>query len=225
MTVVPMPPFLALSGPSFGPSAGGDPGQLVVLLHGLGADGNDLIGLAPHWAPALPHAEFLSPDAPFPCDMAPFGRQWFSFQDRAPEMVLAGVQAAAPILDAFLDEELKRRGLGDERLAMVGFSQGAILSLYVAPRRPRPCAAVLGYSGALIGAERLAGEIVSRPPIVLVHGDADPLVPFAAMAEAKAALVAAGIAVEAHRRPGLGHAIDEAGLALGGRFLASRLGA
>jgi phospholipase/carboxylesterase len=218
-----MSDLYALDGPKFGPAAGGKPQSLVLLLHGLGADGNDLISLAPYWAPLLPNTEFVSPHAPFPCDMAPYGRQWFSLQDRTPAMMLAGVRAAAPILDAFIDAELKKRGLGDDKLALVGFSQGTMMSLYVALRRPRPCAGVLGYSGALVGAEGLIGEVTSRPPVLLVHGEADPIVPFQAMAVAAAGLRAAGITVETLARPGLPHSIDDAGLTKGGAFLAQRL--
>jgi phospholipase/carboxylesterase len=203
-----------LDGPRFGPAAGGAARQLVVLLHGLGADGNDLIGLAPHLARGLPEAAFVSPHAPFPCDMAPFGRQWFSLQDHGPEAMLAGVRLAAPILDGFIDDELARHGLSDERLALVGFSQGTMTGLYGALRRAEPCAQIVGFSGALIGAERLPQEIRSRPPVLLVHGDADPVVPFPALAAAQAALEASGVPVEAHRRPGLGHGIDEQGLGL-----------
>ena len=129
---------LTLSGPSFPPQSGGKPSRLVILLHGLGADGNDLIGLAPYWAPLLPDAEFLSPNAPFPCDMAPYGYQWFSVQDRSPEARLAGVRAAAPILDAFIDDELQKRGLDRGDSALVGFSQGTMMSLFVGLRRDTP---------------------------------------------------------------------------------------
>ncbi len=213
-----------LSGPSHGPAIGGPPDSLVILLHGLGADGNDLIGLAPYWARALPRTEFISPHAPFPCDMAPYGRQWFSLQDRSPSMVLAGVQAAGPILDGFIDQALASRGLDDSRAALVGFSQGTMMSLYVAPRRQRACAAVVGYSGGVVGADALAKEARARPPVLLVHGDADPVVPFEALAAATRALRAAGISVTAVERPGLGHSIDEDGLMQGGRFLVERLG-
>src|SRR5215469_5079921 len=151
----------SLSGPVHKPASGGAPRQLVILLHGLGADGNDLIGLAPYWAPLLPEAEFVSPDAPFPCDMAPFGRQWFSLQDRSPAAILAGVRASAPILDAFLDDALAARELAPAQLALVGFSQGTMMSLYVAPRRTAPVAGVVGYSGALVGTDALAQEIHS----------------------------------------------------------------
>ena len=218
-----MSDMFALDGPRFGPAAGGRPQSLVLLLHGLGADGNDLISLAPYWAQNLPNTEFISPHAPFPCDMAPFGRQWFSLQDRSPDMILAGVKAAAPILDAFVDAELKKRGLADDRLGFVGFSQGTMMSLYVALRRPRACAAIIGYSGALIGADDLGAEVKSRPPVLLVHGDADPIVPFTAMAAASHALKAASVPVETLARPGLPHSIDDEGLIRGGAFLARHL--
>ena len=216
--------FLSLEGPSRPPLAGGKPTSLIVLLHGLGADGNDLIGLAPYWAPLIPEAEFLSPHAPFPCDMAPYGRQWFSLQDRSFEAVLAGVRAAAPILDGFLDEALKARGLDESRLALVGFSQGTMMSLHVGLRRANPVAGILGYSGRLIGTDELAEEIRSRPSVFLLHGDADEIVPFESLALSKAALSDLHVPVETLARPGLGHSIDEVGLARGGDFLRRRLG-
>lgn len=219
-----MADFFELDGPRFGPAAGGKPDSLVILLHGLGADGDDLIGLAPHWAQALPNTVFVSPHAPFPCDMAPYGRQWFSLQDRAPGMILAGVQAAAPILNEFIETELQAHSLTDDRLALVGFSQGTMMSLYVTPRREREVAGVVGYSGALVGADLLASEVRSRPPVLLIHGDADQVVPVQAMDAAARALKAAGIPVTTERRPGLPHSIDEAGLVKGGRFLATRFG-
>ncbi len=214
-----------LTGPSHPPASGGKPRQLVLLLHGLGADGNDLIGLAPYWARLLPEAEFLSPNAPFPCDMGPYGYQWFSLQDRSPMAVLAGVRAAAPILDAAIDAALSERGLAEKDLALVGFSQGTMMSLYVGLRRAAPVAGILGFSGALIGAETLAREIRAKPPVLLVHGDADPIVPFAALGMAEKALAAAGVKVETVTRPGLQHGIDEEGLKRGARFLKTVLGA
>ena len=151
--------------------------------------------------------------------MAPVGRQWFSFQNREPEAVLGGVRAAAPHLGAFIDTELERAGLPDERLALIGFSQGTMMALHVALRRARPCAAVIGYSGALVGPQALAGEIESRPPVLLVHGDADEVVPFASLAAAERALRENGLSVHSEARPGLGHGIDETGLQLGAAML------
>src|ERR1700728_5111724 len=177
-----------LSGPSRAPASGGKPHRIVILLPGLGSDGNDLIGLAPYWAPLLPDAEFVSPNAPFPCDMAPYGYQWYSVQDRSPEAQLAGVRAAAPILDGFIDEVLRERGLGPADLALAGFSQGTVMSLHVGLRRPEPLAGIIGFSGRLTAPELLAGEIRSRPPVLLVHGTEDPMIPYAALAHAEAAL-------------------------------------
>jgi phospholipase/carboxylesterase len=211
--------LMALSGPSRPPLAGDTPRRLVILLHGLGADGNDLIGLQQYWARLVPDAEFVSPNAPFPCDMAGFGYQWFSVQDRTPAAMLAGVRAAAPILDAYIDEELQKRGLTEADAALVGFSQGTMMSLYVGLRRERPLAGILGYSGRLIGPELLAGELRSRPPVLLVHGTEDPLVPFESMTAAETALNAAGVPVETLACPGIEHSIDPEGLQRGGLFL------
>jgi phospholipase/carboxylesterase len=214
--------LLDLDGPRY-EAAAGKARQLVVLLHGLGADGHDLISLAPLFAQHLPQAAFVSPHAPFPCDMAPVGRQWFSFRDASPEAILGGVRLAAPVLNAFLDAELERYGLNDSHLALAGFSQGAMMALYVVLRRPAACAGVLGYSGALIGAELLAGEIENRPPVLLLHGDADEIVPPRSLPAAVAALEANGVPVASELRPGLGHSIDERGLQLGAEFLVRHL--
>ena len=215
----------SLDGPRVEPADGGTPRALVILLHGLGADGNDLIGLAPHLAPVLPGARFISPNAPEPCDMAPFGRQWFSLQDRDPRAMAAGVASVAPILNAFIDAELESAGLTPDKLALVGFSQGTMTSLHVAPRRPAPIAGVLGYSGAVLDGGTLGIETVSTPPVCLIHGTADEVVPFQAMAAAESALQTVGMHVDSHARPGLGHGIDGEGLAVGAAFLQRILGA
>jgi phospholipase/carboxylesterase len=208
-----------LSGPSRPPASGGKPRRLVILLHGLGADGNDLIGLAPYWARLLPDAEFLSPNAPFPCDMAPYGYQWFSSQDRSPEAVLGGACAAAPVLNAFIDEALEERGLGSGELALAGFSQGTMMALFVGLRRAEPVAGIVGFSGRLLAPELLASELRSRPPILLVHGTEDPLVPYSSLVAAETTLKAAGVPVETVTSVGIGHSIDDQGLRRGGQFL------
>ncbi len=213
-----------LFGPSAPPAAGGAPKQLVILLHGVGADGQDLISLAQPLGHMLPHAHFVAPDAPEPCDMAPMGRQWFSLQDRTPSVMLAGIQRSMPILNTFIDAELTKAGLKDQDLAVVGFSQGTMMSLYTVFRRQKQMAAFVGYAGAMLGGETLAAEAVSKPPICLVHGDADSVVPVEALHAAVAQLQAVKIPVEGHVRPGLVHGIDPEGIALGGAFLARAFG-
>ncbi|MSP68192.1 MAG: alpha/beta fold hydrolase [Alphaproteobacteria bacterium] len=213
----------SLQGPSMPPATGGGARQLVILLHGVGADGNDLIGLAPILARTLPHARFVSPNAPYRYDLAPQGHQWFSLRDRSPASTLAGVRQTAPILNAFIDQQLAALKLGDESLALVGFSQGTMMALYVALRRARTCAGVLGYSGRLVGAETPRAEVTARPPICLIHGTHDELIPVESMLEAADALGAAEVPTRWHIRPGLGHGIDEEGLAIGADFLRNAL--
>ena len=212
-----------LHGPSMIPREG-TVQRIVVLLHGVGADGQDLIDLAPMLQLSLPGTAFYAPDAPEPCDMAPFGRQWFSLQDRRPAAMLAGIQRSAPILDAYLDGLMARHALPAAALALLGFSQGTMMSLHVAPRRREPIAGVLGFSGALLGPELLAAEARSRPPVLLIHGDADDVVPVAALGMAVAGLRQAGFEAEGLVRPGLPHSIDPFGIEAGGRFLAKCLG-
>lgn len=211
--------LMKLEGPSLAPASGGTPRQVVMLLHGLGADGSDLIGLGEYWRRVLPDAVFVAPNAPYPCDMAPYGHQWFSLQDRTPAMIEAGLRATAPILDNVIDETLAGLGLEERNLALVGFSQGTMMSLFVALRRARPVAGVLGFSGALVAPESLPQEIRARPRVLLMHGEADEIVPFEMMSAAESALRQNGVPVEAIRRPGLGHAIDQTGLVRGGAFL------
>ncbi|MDX9862026.1 MAG: dienelactone hydrolase family protein [Rhodospirillales bacterium] len=215
-----MSDILPLSGPSVAPAAGGAPKQLVIFLHGIGADGNDLIGLAPHFQQALPDARFISPNAPFPFDMAPYGYQWFGLQDFTDEARLRGAERAAPALDAFIDAELARDGLSDEDLALIGFSQGAMMSLHVGLRRARAMAGIVSYSGMLVGLDALRAERRSSPPVLLTHGTEDPVLPFAFLAEAETGLKSLGLTVEAHPRPGLPHGIDGECVRLGQDFLA-----
>ncbi len=219
-----MAAFFDLDGPRYGPASGGAPEQLVILLHGLGADGQDLIGIAPHWGQVLPNAAFASPNAPFPCDMAPYGYQWFSVQDRTPETLLAGVRAAAPALNAFIDSEMQRAGVTEGKVALVGFSQGTMMSLFVGPRRERQIAGIVGFSGRLIAPELLADEIKTKPPVMLAHGTMDEMVPFESMAAAEKGLKAVGIAVETLACSGIGHGIDQNGIMRGAEFLRRVLG-
>lgn len=208
-----------LDGPRV-PPARGTATHLVVLCHGYGADGNDLIGLAPHWQKLLPGAAFVAPHAPEPCAMSAGGYQWFAISRLDPGKMRHGVEAAAPLLDAFLDSELQRLGLPPERLALVGFSQGTMMSLHVGLRRRIAPAAIVGYSGALTDAGSCP-DLSGSPPVLLVHGDADQMIPAGAMFAAAGTLGAAGTTVEWHLAPGVGHGIDPVGLERGGTFLAA----
>jgi phospholipase/carboxylesterase len=215
-----------LDGPRIEPRSG-TAKQLVVFLHGYGADGNDLIEIGRAWQGLLPDAAFVSPHAPRPCGQSPMGREWFPLTFRQPNERWDGVQAAAPGLNAFLDAELKRRNLPPEALALVGFSQGTMMALHVGLRRPVAPAAIVGYSGILIMpndamSEEFAAQIKSKPPVLLVHGDADQMIPVQAVTHSAQGLAALEVPVEWHISPDIGHGIDEEGLRHGGEFLAKQ---
>lgn len=192
--------------------------HLVVLCHGYGSDGNDLIGLAPHWQSALPTVAFASPNAPE--RMAGAGYQWFPLSRIDPQETLRGTELAAPKLNAFLDAELNRLNLTGDKLALVGFSQGTMMSLYVGLRRDPPPAAIVGFSGMLVGAETLP-HFETAPPVLLVHGDSDQVIPPQALFMSANALGGAGVPVQWHLSKGLAHGIDPTGLALAGQFLSA----
>jgi phospholipase/carboxylesterase len=220
---------IELTGPRIAPRSRGPARQLVIFLHGYGADGNDLIELGRMWQPMMPDAAFVSPHAPEPCAQAPVGRQWFSLSFREKNERWVGVKKAAPILDRFIDEELKRHNLPGSALALVGFSQGTMAALHVGLRRAVAPAAILGYSGLFVlpdGAkpETMAPEITARPPVLLVHGDRDDLIPPQALLLSAQYLAALDIPTEWHLAAGLGHSIDQEGLRHGGEFLTRRFG-
>ena len=204
-----------LTGPRV-PPAKGAATHLVVFLHGYGADGNDLIGLAPEFQRGLPTAAFVSPNAPERCPGA--GYQWFALSRIDPRELARGVEAAAPTLNAFLDSELARLDLTDDRLALVGFSQGTMMSLHVGLRR-KPCAAIVGFSGLLAAPAPAASE--RMPGIFLAHGDADTLIPAGATIDAASRLGAAGYAAQWHLSPGIPHGIGPESVGLAARFVAN----
>lgn len=212
-----------LDGPRLSPRSG-KARSLVVFLHGYGADGNDLIDLGQNWMEFLPDAAFVSPHAPEPCGMSPMGRQWFELTFRDPGERWRGVNQARPDLDAFLDAELARHGLGPDRLALVGFSQGAMMALHAGLRRPVMPAAIVAYSGHLVGAEHLASEARGKPPLLLVHGDQDNIIPVDALFDTMTSLGKAEIPCQWHLSIGVGHGIDPDGLRHGGEFIAQNLG-
>jgi len=217
-----------LDGPRLKPRSG-KARALVVFLHGYGADGNDLIEIGSAWQNLLPDVAFVSPHAPRPCGQAPMGREWFPLTFRDPNERWTGVNAAAPALNAFLDTELARNQLPPSALALVGFSQGTMMSLHAGLRRAVAPAAIVGYSGMLVTPtseaemEPFAKEIRSRPPVLLIHGDRDDLIPVQALFMAGQGLSALDVPVEWHISPGIGHGIDPEGLRHGGEFLARQL--
>lgn len=196
----------------WGPASKAKPRQLVILCHGLGADAFDLIDLAPSWQHACPDALFAAVHAPFAHDSG-FGRQWWSVADRSPPVVEAGVRMAATYLHGFIDAELDRLEL--DAYAIMGFSQGAMTSLFTGLRHPVAPRAILAFSGALIAPETLVAELANHAPVLLVHGEADEAVPVFCSHDAERALDAAGVPVEAHCIPRLGHGIDDTGISLG----------
>lgn len=203
--------------------------QLVVFLHGYGADGEDLIAIGKQWQSLLPDAAFASPHAPHPCAQAPTGRQWFPLAMNDPDELWQGVVSAGPALDAFLDAELARLKLDDSRLALVGFSQGTMMALHVGLRRKRAPAAVLGYSGVLVGPEHLAEAKAHDaqglpPPIFLIHGNEDDLIPVESLFLTAEDLSKANIPCQWHMSLGIGHGIDAGGLLHGGLFVAKGFG-
>jgi len=213
-----------LDGPRLAPRSGAAR-QLVVFLHGYGADGNDLIEIGRVWQQLLPQAAFVSPHAPEPCGQAPVGRQWFALTFRDPNERWVGVNQARPMLERFIDAELNRLGLPPSALALVGFSQGTMMALHLGLRRAVAPAAIVGYSGLLVvppdgDLEKFAAEIRARPPVLLVHGDQDDLIPPQALFQAAQGLAALDVPVEWHMSAGVGHGIDPEGLRHGGEFLA-----
>lgn len=214
----------SIDGPRL-PAISGKARQLVVFLHGYGSNGDDLIDLGRAWRDLLPDTAFVSPNAPEPCPGVPHGWQWFALSTLSPAELWLGAQQARPVLDAFLDAELERQGLEEAALALVGFSQGAMMALHTGLRRRSAPGAVIGYSGVLAAppdrpVASMAGEITARPPVLLVHGDQDTVVPPRSLPFSVEGLRILDVPVEAHMSRGLGHGIDNAGLRLGGEFLA-----
>ncbi len=212
-----------IDGPRLAPRSG-VARQLVVFLHGYGADGNDLIAIGQAWQQLLPDAAFVSPHAPEPCGMAPVGRQWFELTFRSPDERWTGVNKAAPVVEQFLGAELARHNLPPSALTLVGFSQGTMMALHVGLRRAVSPAAIVGYSGMLVlpeeSPEAVVDQIRSQPPVLLIHGAADDLIPVQALFLATHGLAALEVPVEWHISPGIGHGIDQEGLRHGGEFLA-----
>ncbi|MFV0409827.1 MAG: alpha/beta hydrolase [Paracoccus sp. (in: a-proteobacteria)] len=201
-------------------------GQAIVFLHGYGADGADLLGLADVMGPHLPDTAFYAPNAPERCAGNPFGFQWFPIpwmDGSTEELARSSMVQSAEDINVFLDQVLAAEEITVDQLAVIGFSQGTMMALEVLPRRPQPVAAIVGFSGRLLGPERLEGEAASKPPVLLLHGDADPVVPFADLGKAETALKSAGFDVESFVMKGTGHGISQDGLVTALAFLKKHL--
>lgn len=197
--------------------------SIVFLLHGLGSNKEDLISLAPYFARYCPNTVFVSPDAPQPCDMGPFGFQWFSLQDRDPHVMLKGIEESFPVLKQFIEDVVAKYNVKKERVILLGFSQGTMMSLYTAPRLDKTIAGVIGYSGALLGGAELADSQFKKPPVLLIHGNRDDVVAYSALQNAEGFLSKSGFDIKTVTCPNLGHSIDERGIIAGIEFVSEKL--
>lgn len=209
----------SIDGPNVMPASGRAPDSLIILVHGYGANGQDLIGLAPQFQNDLPDTAFFAPNAPEVCPLAPGGYQWFAIEQRNEAERDEGVYRAAPHLDSFIDAKLEEFGLGEDRLVLLGFSQGTMMSLHVALRRDKPVAGILGYSGCLAAPHHLIEEMKVRPPVMLVHGTHDNVLPFPLMFQAVGGLEVANVPVAHHLSQGVAHGIAPDGIEKGREFL------
>jgi phospholipase/carboxylesterase len=215
---------VSLDGPRLAPLSGSEPNALVILIHGYGSNGDDLISLARMIQPALPDAAFVAPNAPSHIPQMAAAYQWWPIETFSMAERAAGAASAAPGLDDFITQELERAGLPDDRLLLIGFSQGTMMALHVGLRRPEPLAGIVGISGMLVAPELLQADVRSRPPVLLIHGTDDDVVPFRSMDLASTALSAVGITVESHVSRGTRHSIAQDGLLAATSFAATVLG-
>jgi phospholipase/carboxylesterase len=215
---------VSLDGPRLVPLSGSKPNALVILIHGYGSNGDDLISLARMIQPALPQAAFVAPNAPSQIPRMAAAYQWWPIETFSMAERAAGAAAAAPALDAFISRAREEADVPSDRVLLIGFSQGTMMALHVGLRRPEPVAGIVGISGMLVAPERLQPEIVSRPPVLLIHGTEDDIVPFQSMDLAANALTAAGVRVETHVSPGVGHSVGQDGLAAATAFAVRALG-
>jgi len=213
-----------LSGPELKPRSGAKPKNLIILLHGLGADGNNLIDVASLLNRFIPDTHFIAPNAPNPYDMGGPGYQWFKSVRTSPyENTIEGLKNVEGMVNDFIDFQLNRFNLTEKNLAVIGFSQGTIVALHSLLRREKPVALIVGFSGALIGAELLDSELKSKPPVLLIHGEDDDILPIQMMHDAYDALKSRGVEVEKHAYPNLGHSIGQKGFDLSVNRLKSKL--
>jgi phospholipase/carboxylesterase len=209
--------MLRLDGPRLPPAAGGKPGKLIILAHGYGSNGDDLIGLAPYLARLLPDAVFVAPNAPDEVPGYGGGYQWFPITRLDPAEMARGVALAAPMLDSFIDQEMTRYRLPASAVSLIGFSQGTMMALHVGLRRKERLAAIVGYSGLLAAPPE--GRVLNPPPVALIHGDLDEMIPVQGLISSVATLGDHGVPAMWSICPELGHSIDEHGLRVGADHL------
>lgn len=209
---------MSLDGPRLAPLSGSAPNALVILIHGYGSNGEDLLSLARVIQPALPDAAFVAPNAPSQLAQMAAAHQWWPIEAFSMAECATGAAAAAPGLDAFITQELEKAGLPSNRLLLVGFSQGTMMALHVGLRRSEPVAGIVGISGMLVAPDTVEADIRSRPPVLLIHGAQDDVVPFRSMDLAATALKAVGVGVETHVSPAIGHSVGQDGLTAATEF-------
>lgn len=212
-----------LNGPLLPPRSGGPATQAVILLHGYGADGSDLISLGQHWSQLLPDAIFLAPNAPNPCADSAFGFEWFPLNVDRIAGRIEGAKQAAPVLREFLADLWEQTGIPPDRTILAGFSQGAMMALHVGTALDRQLAGIIAFSGAFVPADGFAEGDYAKPPVTLVHGELDQVVDPDLSRQAAAELSAAGFDVSLHISPTTAHGIAPDGLDVATRFLADRL--
>ncbi len=216
------PELPMLDGPSY-PTPSVNPSMLVILLHGYGSDGNDLISLAPFFQQYLPKAHFLAPNAPYPCEHNDHGYQWFGLNILDPFMLMPAARHTATYIERYIESKSKIFNIPYHHIALAGFSQGAMMALHVGLRQRQQLGGIISFSGALIGTHLIRQELASFPPVLLIHGTEDMVVPFHESQRAHRALHDAGVQAELLSRPNLGHTIDEAGLKKTAQFLQQHL--
>lgn len=216
---------LELSGPVLAPANGAAAKKLVILLHGYGSDGQDLIGLGQYWANAFPHVGFFAPNAPHQCGMNPMGYEWFPLNvERIGADYSRGAESAYPMVRDYVLARTEEAGLTLGDVVLGGFSQGAMMALYTGIRFEVPLAGILAFSGKMVDVDQAANVIKSKPPVCLVHGEVDDVVPLAGSLDAAVALETQGFDVRLKKSPGTGHGISMDGLEFAGEFLSNQLG-
>jgi phospholipase/carboxylesterase len=210
-----------LSGPMLAPQSGAAPKQAVVLLHGYGSDGEDLISLGAHWQELLPDALFVSPNAPTVSAANPMGFQWFDIDGNRPEFRVEGARLGGVAIRDFLNELWAQTGLEEKDTILVGFSQGAMMALNVGLSLDRPLMGIIAFAGALLPPDGFGERAFAKPPICIIHGDRDEVVPTEMGASAAETLRANGYEVSYHVSPGVGHGISPDGLGFASHFIAA----